>query len=110
MKPLSNFTLLFVVLFGCLTTCFAIDNNDIDKSTKEDDPKADLPKLTAEQILDHLEFWIGKWEGYDKTTNEIFDRFESKWKEKGKSLAFEGIWFEDGEKKDPKNTTIPNNN
>ena len=35
MNPLSNFTLLFVVLFGCLTTCFAIDNNDINKSTKE---------------------------------------------------------------------------
>ena len=67
---------------------------------KEGDPKADLPKLTAEQIVDHLEFWIGKWEGYDKSSNEIYDKFESKWKEKGKSLAFEGIAFEDGEQKD----------
>lgn len=106
MKPLSNFTLLFVVLFGCLTTCFALDNIIINKSTKEDDPKADLPKLTAEQILDHFEFWIGKWEGYDKTTNEIFDRFESKWKEKGKSLAFEGIGFEDGEQKEKYKGTV----
>ena len=106
MKPLSNFTLLFVVLFGCLTTCFALDNIIINKSTKEDDPKAGLPKLTAEQILDHFEFWIGKWEGYDKTTNEIFDRFESKWKEKGKSLAFEGIGFEDGEQKEKYKGTV----
>ena len=67
---------------------------------KEGDPKADRPKLTAEQISEHLEFWIGKWEGYDKSTNEIGDKFESKWKEKGKSLAFVGIAFEDGKQKD----------
>ncbi|MFL2451257.1 MAG: type II secretion system protein GspG [Verrucomicrobiales bacterium] len=67
---------------------------------KEDDPKADRPKLTDDQISEHLEFWIGKWEGYDKPSNEIGDKFESKWKEKGKSLAFVGIAFEDGEQKD----------
>lgn len=73
---------------------------------KEGDPKADLPKLTAEQIVDHLEFWIGKWEGYDKSSNEIYDKFESKWKEKGKSLAFAGIGFEDGEQKEKYKGTV----
>ena len=73
-------------------------NDDlISKVEKGDGGRA---KLTDDQISEHLEFWIGKWEGYDKPSNEIGDKFESKWKEKGKSLAFVGIAFEDGEQKD----------
>ncbi|MDC0049039.1 hypothetical protein OAL09_06825 [Verrucomicrobia bacterium] len=58
------------------------------------------PKLTPKQISDYLEFWTGKWEGFDKATNLIGDRFEYKWKEKGVSLEFKGITFESGEQKD----------
>ena len=57
-------------------------------------------KLTDKQISKHLGFWIGKWVGHDKSTNQIFDQFECKWKEEGKSLTFNGIGFENGEKKD----------
>ncbi|MCP4923384.1 MAG: hypothetical protein GY915_05035, partial [bacterium] len=74
---------------------------------EEDNPKVVVeevkikrPKLTPKQISDHLEFWTGKWKGYDKVTNQIFDSFEAKWKEKGVSLEFKGITFETGEQKD----------
>ena len=74
---------------------------------EEDNPKVVVeevkikrPKLTPKQISDHLEFWTGKWKGYDKVTNQIFDSFEAKWKEKGVSLEFKGITFEAGEQKD----------
>ena len=74
---------------------------------EEDNPKVVVeevkiksPKLTPKQISDHLEFWTGKWKGYDKVTNKIFDSFEATWKQKGVSLEFKGITFEAGEQKD----------
>ena len=82
-------------------------NGELVSSDKlEDNPKVveevkiKRPKLTPKQISDHLEFWTGKWKGYDKVTNQIFDSFEAKWKEKGVSLEFKGIIFEAGEQKD----------
>ena len=96
MKPLNNYILFFVILFGCLTTCFAIDNNNSNKRTKE----GIKDKLTDDQISEHLDFWIGKWGDFDKSTNQIIASIELKWKEEGKSLESKGIIFEGGEQKD----------
>ena len=52
------------------------------------------------QISDHFEFWIGKWKGYNKSTNELLVTSESKWKDKGKSLETDVIVFKDGEQQD----------
>ena len=57
-------------------------------------------KLTDKQISDHFEFWIGKWKGYNKSTNELLVTSESKWKDKGKSLETDVIVFKDGEQQD----------
>ena len=65
-----------------------------------DNKNTKILKLTDKQISKHLGFWIGKWVGHDKSTNQICDQVECKWKEKGKSLTFNGIFFENGEKMD----------
>ena len=57
-------------------------------------------KLSDKQISDHFEFWIGKWKGYNKSTNELLVISESKWKDKGKSLETNVIVFKDGEQQD----------
>ena len=73
---------------------------------EEDNPKVVVeevkikrPKLTPKQVSEHLEFWTGKWESFDKATNEITERFECKWKEEGESLEFTGTHLGDGEEK-----------
>ena len=65
-----------------------------------DNKNTKILKLTDKQISKHLGFWIGKWIGHDKSTNQICDQVECKWKEEGKSLTFNGIFFENGEKTD----------
>ena len=57
-------------------------------------------KLSDKQISDHFEFWVGKWKGYNKSTNELLLSLESKWKDKGKSLETNVIVFKDGEQQD----------
>ena len=57
-------------------------------------------KVTDEQISEHFEFWIGKWKGYNKSTNELFVSSESEWKEKGKSLETKINVYENGKLKD----------
>ena len=77
-----------------------IETSSLTTSELPDNKNTKRLKLTDKQISKHLGFWIGKWVGHDKSTNQIFDQFECKWKEEGKSLTFNGIGFENGEKKD----------
>jgi hypothetical protein len=57
-------------------------------------------KVTDKQISEHFGFWVGKWKGYNKSTNELFVSSESKWKEKGKSLETNINVYENGKLKD----------
>ena len=57
-----------------------------------DNKNTKILKLTDKQISKHLGFWIGKWVGHDKSTNQICDQVECKWKDEGKSLTFNGIF------------------
>ena len=43
-------------------------------------------KVTDKQISEHFEFWVGKWKGYNKSTNELLVSSESEWKEKGNTI------------------------
>ena len=68
-----------------------IEISSLTTSELPDNKNTKRLKLTDKQISKHLGFWIGKWVGHDKSTNQIFDQFECKWKEEGKSLTFNGI-------------------
>ncbi|MGB0325938.1 MAG: hypothetical protein ACPGJR_00260 [Akkermansiaceae bacterium] len=57
-------------------------------------------KVTDKQISEHFEFWVGKWKGYNKSTNELWVSSESEWKEKGKSLETKINVYENGKLKD----------
>ena len=77
-----------------------IKNSSLTTSELPDNKNTKSLKLTDKQISKHLGFWIGKWDRFDKSTNQIIDSIELKWKEKGKSLESKGIIFEGGEQKD----------
>ena len=54
-------------------------------------------KLTPKQVSQFFDDMLGKWTAVDKDTKAVVEKFTCDWKEKGKSVKWEGTAFENGE-------------
>jgi poly(3-hydroxybutyrate) depolymerase len=53
-------------------------------------------KLTPKQVSQFFDNMLGEWTAVDKDTKAVVEKFTCIWKEKGKSVKWEGTAFENG--------------